>query len=34
MWRNIDRGVQLEVKDHSFKPIWKDDAGGYLRGVN
>lgn len=30
---NNDRGVQLVVEDHSFKPIWKDDADGYLRGV-
>lgn len=33
MWGNSDGGVQLEVNDHSFKPIWKDDASGYLRGV-
>ena len=26
-------GVQLEVKDQSFRPIWKDDAGEYLRGI-
>lgn len=24
---NNDGGVQLEVEDHSFKPIWKYDAG-------
>ena len=23
-------GIQLEVKERSFKPIWKDDAGSYL----
>ena len=28
-----DGGVQLEVKDQSFRPIWKDDAGEYLRGI-
>ena len=26
-------GVQLELEDHSFKPVWKDDAGHNLRGV-
>ena len=25
--------VQLEVKDQSFRPVWKDDAGEYLRGI-
>ena len=28
-----DGAVQLEVKEHSFKPVWKDDAGSYLRGI-
>ena len=23
-------GVQLEVKEYSFKPVWKGDAGSYL----
>ena len=26
-------GVQLEVEDNTFKLVWKDNAGGYLRGV-
>ena len=25
--------VQLGVKESSFRPIWKDDAGSYLRGI-
>ena len=25
--------VQLEVKDHSIQPVWKDNAGGYLQGI-
>ena len=23
----------MEVKDQSFRPVWKDDAGEYLRGI-
>ena len=26
-------GVQLEAKKHIIVPVWKDDAGGYLRGI-
>ena len=26
-------GVQLEDEDPIFRPVWKDNAGGYLRGV-
>ena len=26
-------GVQLGVEDPIFRPVWKDDAGVYLRGV-
>ena len=26
-------GVQLGVEEHSFRPIWKDDAGSYLQGM-
>lgn len=26
-------GVQLEDKNPIFRPVWKDNAGGYLRGV-
>ena len=28
-----DGGVQLEDEDPIFRPVWKDNAGGYLRGV-
>lgn len=28
-----DGGVELEVDDHNFRPVWKDDADGYLQGV-
>lgn len=28
-----DGGVQLEDKDPIFRPVWKDNAGGYLRVV-
>ena len=28
-----DGGIQLEVKDRSFRPVWKDNAGEYLRGI-
>ena len=28
-----NKRVQLEVKENSFRPVWKDDAGSYLRGV-
>ena len=28
-----DGGVQLEVKDQSFRPVWKDNAGEYLRRI-
>ena len=29
-----DQGrVLLESKKHTFEPVWKSDAGGYLRGV-
>lgn len=30
---NNDREIQLEDKNLIFKPIWKDNAGGYLQGV-
>ena len=26
-------GVELEIEERNFEPIWKSDAGGYLRGV-
>ena len=26
-------GVQLEIEECTFEPIWRSDAGGYLRGV-
>ena len=26
-----DGGILLEVEDRSFRPIWNDNAGGYLR---
>lgn len=26
-------GVQLEVNENSFRPVWKDDAGSFLRGI-
>ena len=26
-------GVLLETRKHIFEPVWRDDAGGYLRGV-
>ena len=26
-------GVQLGVEEHSFMPIWKDDAGSHLQGM-
>ena len=29
-----DGGVELGDKDRSFKPVWKDDAGNYLRGIS
>ena len=28
-----DGGVQLRVEERSFRPVWKDDAGSYLRGI-
>lgn len=28
-----DGEVQQEIEDHTFRPVWKDVAGGYLRGV-
>ena len=28
-----DGGVQLEVKKNVIAPVWKDNAGGYLRGI-
>ena len=28
-----DEGVQLEGKERTFKTNWREDAGGYLRGV-
>lgn len=28
-----DGRVQLEVQERTFKPPWREDAGGYLRGV-
>lgn len=28
-----DGGVQLEGEERTFKPNWRGDAGGYLRGV-
>ena len=28
-----DGGVQLGDKERSFRPVWKDDAGSYLRGM-
>lgn len=32
-WETMMEGVQLEVEDQSFKPVWKDDGGEYLRGI-
>lgn len=32
-WKTNDGGVELEVDDHNFRPVWKDDADGYLQGV-
>ena len=29
-----DGGVQLEGEERNFKPSWKGDAGGYLRGAH
>ena len=29
-----DGGVHLGVEERSFKPVWKDDAGSYLRGIS
>ena len=26
-------GAQLEVEERNFKPVWKDDAGSYLREI-
>ena len=28
-----DGGARLAVEERSFRPIWKDDAGRYLRGI-
>lgn len=28
-----NEGAQLEVKERSFKPVWKDNSGSYLRGI-
>ena len=28
-----DGGVQLELNNHSIQPVWKNDAGKYLRGI-
>ena len=28
-----DGGVKLGDKERSFRPVWKDDAGSYLRGM-
>ena len=28
-----DGEVPLEVENPIFRPVWKDNAGGYLRGV-
>ena len=28
-----DGGLQLGVEERSFRPVWKDDAGSYLRGM-
>lgn len=30
-WETMMGEQELEVEDHIFKLIWKDDAGGYLR---
>ena len=30
---NHDRGVELGGEERSFRPIWKDEAGSYLRGI-
>lgn len=30
---NHDGGVQLRAEEQTFKPTWRGDAGGYLRGV-
>ena len=28
-----DGGVQLRVEERIFRPVWKDKAGNYLRGI-
>ena len=28
-----DGGVRLEPEEQNFRPTWKKDAGGYLRGM-
>ena len=30
---NNGGGVLLRVEDLIFRPIWKNDIGGYLRGI-
>ena len=30
---DADGGVQLGVEERSFRPIWKDEVGSYLRGI-
>lgn len=30
---NNNGGVQLRAEERAFKPTWRQDAGGYLRGV-
>ena len=29
-----DGGVHIGVEERSFKPVWKDDADSYLRGIS
>ena len=28
-----DKRIQLEDEDLIFRPVWKDNSGGYLQGV-
>ena len=32
-WGDHDGGVPLGVEERSFRLIWKDDAGSYLREI-
>lgn len=32
-WILEEEIIQRKVDDHNFRPVWKDDADGYLEGV-